>query len=548
LADVFISYAHATAREARAAAEALRAAGYSIWMDDDLPAHQPFRPQIQAELSAAKAALVIWSAAAATSDWVLSEADRARESHKLVQLRLDGARLPMPFDQIQCTDLAGWTGDTAHSGWRKVLASIAELVSGAAPQPAPTPAPAPSTPAPALPDKASIAVLPFADPSGAAEGDYFADGMVDEIVTALSRFPALFVIDSGSSLSFRERERDLKVIGRELGVRYLLQGSVRRSGPRVRIAVSLVEAADGAQVWADRFEGTLEDVFAVQDEVANAAAARIEPSIQAADLRRGAARPTSDQSAYDLFLRGRQRVLEYDKASWVAAKALFEQAVERDPRYALAWAFLAWGEAAAASWGWSDDPDASRRNAQEPMRRALAFGSDDPRVLAVVALTSLFSGGDPRACLAMADRALSLNPGSAICWMNSAWVSQMSGHPEQALERIQHAMRLDPRTPDRGSLTLGYGSTLLLLTRYDEAIPWLEEAAALRPNNPVTLFLLTDAYARLGRIDEAKAMLVRAEAFMPARDWMALGETLPAIRGPVNERYRATLRSLGAAL
>src|SRR5262249_32146379 len=155
-----------------------------------------------------------------------------------------------------------------------------------------------------------IAVLPFADPAGAAEGDYFADGMVDEIVTALARFPALFVIGSSSGLSYRGRERDVARIGRELGVRYLLEGSVRRSGPKVRISVTLVEAANGEQLWADRFDGTLEDVFALQDEVANAVAARIEPSIQAADLRRGATRPTEDLSAYDLFLRGRQRQFE----------------------------------------------------------------------------------------------------------------------------------------------------------------------------------------------------------------------------------------------
>jgi adenylate cyclase len=310
MSEVFISYAHTTARAARAAAEALRGSGYTVWFDDDLPAHRAFGPEIEAQLMAAKAALVIWSADAAKSDWVLSEANRAREERKLVQISLDGAKLPMPFDQIQCADLAGWIGDPAHPGWRKALASIAELAAKTTPAPQPA-----SSVALALPDKPSIAVLPLADPSGAADGDYFADGMVYEIVTALARFPALFVIGSGSSLAFRGRERDVARIGRELGVRYLLEGAVRRSGPRVRISVTLVEAANGAQVWADRFEGTLEDVFALQDEVANAVAARLEPAIQAADLRRGAARPTEDLSAYDLFLRRRQRYV------WGAGKS-----------------------------------------------------------------------------------------------------------------------------------------------------------------------------------------------------------------------------------
>src|SRR6516165_3673796 len=215
MSDVFISYGHSTAaRQARSAAAALRALGYSVWLDDDLPAHRAFSPEIEAQLTAAKAALVIWSAEAATSHWVLSEANRAREDNKLVQLRIDGARLPMPFDQIQCADLSGWSGDGEHASWEKVAASVLELVNRGAP---PITLPAP-TKEPPLPDKPSIAVLPFSDPSGAVEGDYFADGMVDEIVTALTRFPSLFVIASGSSLSYRERERDFRKIGRELGV------------------------------------------------------------------------------------------------------------------------------------------------------------------------------------------------------------------------------------------------------------------------------------------------------------------------------------------
>src|SRR5215472_7631027 len=377
MADVFISYAHSTAREARAAAEALRALGYSVWLDEDLPAHRAFTHAIEEELTRAKAALVIWSADAAKSEWVLSEANRAREARKLVQVSIDRVRLPMPFDQIQCADLAGWSGEAAHPGWRKALESVVELVGAAAVSLAGRAGETRPAASLQLPDKPSIAVLPFSDPTGAVEGDYFADGMVDEIVSALSRFPALFVIASGSSLSYRERERDFRKIGRELGVRYLLEGSVRRSGGRVRIAVDLVEAEAGAQIWSERFEGALDDVFALQDEVANAVAAHIEPTIHAADLRRGDARPTEDLGAYDLYLRAWQRWREFDRVSLRVAINLLEQAVARDSTYAAAWALLAHLYAREWGYGWTADGEAAAQKAQDAIRHAMLGNNDD---------------------------------------------------------------------------------------------------------------------------------------------------------------------------
>jgi len=300
MSHVFISYARSTAKEAQAVAAALRGLGHEVWLDDEIPAHRAYADVIEERLREAKAVVVVWSIEAVRSQWVQSEADKARESGKLVQLNLDGAKLPMPFDRIQCADLTGWSGDLDAPGWRKVAASIADLVGAS--QPRPPPAPGLAAPPLALPDKPSIAVLPFADPAGDKDGDYFADGMVDEIATALSRLPSLFVIDSGSSLSFRGAGRAPKQIAQELGVRYVLEGSVRRSGPRVRITVQLVDTVEGGQIWAERFDDTLEDVFALQDTIANAVAARIEPTIEAAETRRAQTRPTEDMRAYDLFL------------------------------------------------------------------------------------------------------------------------------------------------------------------------------------------------------------------------------------------------------
>ncbi len=221
------------------AAEALRALGYSVWLDDELLAHHAYTQAIEEQLTAAKVALVIWSAEAVKSEWVLSEANRAREDRKLVQLTVDGARLPMPFDQTQCADLAGWNGDASSPGWRKVLASIADLTGGR--QAATPPA---ASELPPLPSKPSIAVMPFANLSGDPEQDYFADGMVEEIATALSRSKSIFVIGGASGLSFKGKETSPQEVGKILGVRFVLEGSVRKAGVRVRIlAVKLIDAA-----------------------------------------------------------------------------------------------------------------------------------------------------------------------------------------------------------------------------------------------------------------------------------------------------------------
>jgi len=384
MSEIFISYARSTEAQAGQIGDALRALGYAVWRDDELPSHRDYSEVIEERLRAAKAVVVIWSAEAVKSQWVRAEADIAREAGTLVQLTLDGTPLPLPFNRIQCAELKEWGGDLATPGWKKVAASVAELVGGTTPTTSSALLPSVSSPPP-LPDKPSIAVLPFADPSGAVEGDYFADGMVDEIVTALSRFPSLFVIASGSGLSYRDRERNFKRIGHELGVRYLLEGSVRRSGTRLRITVDLVEADAGVQIWSERFEGTLEDVFALQDEIADAVAARIEPTIQAAELHRGAARPTEDLGAYDLFLRAQKRHREWEDAGSQAAITLCEQAVARDPSFASAWALLCHLHTRNLLSRWTADREETERKAQDAIRHAMLADEDDAVALAMVA-------------------------------------------------------------------------------------------------------------------------------------------------------------------
>ena len=499
MSDVFISYGRSTAREAQAIAEALRALGYAVWRDDDLPAHRPYAEVIQERLLAAKAVVVVWSAEAARSEWVQSEADRARTEHKLVQLRIDDAALPMPFDRIQCADLQGWKGDPDAPGWRNVISSLSDLIRGA---PAPDVGGA-AAKEPALPDKPSIAVLPFTDMTGAKECDYFCDGMVMEIVTALSRFSSLFVIASDSSLSYRDGAYSRKHIARDLGVRYLLDGSVRRSGDKVRIAVQLVDAIVGAPVWNARFDGTLEDVFLLQDTVADGVAAQIAPTVVGVELRRARARPTKDLSAYDLYLRARFGV--DNKAKLLNSISLLKEAIARDPRYALALAYQADCHALLATWGYSEAPAESWQTSRDLARRALRLRGDDAEVLLWAGAALGRGGNDLAVAQALVERSLTLNPGDSQAWQVSGALNAYAGRPGLALEQLETGLRLNPR--DRLLPILHIGWSLLFLRRFAEAIPFLREAGDLHPDFEGPAVALIAVYGHLGRIDEAKAVL-----------------------------------------
>lgn len=349
--------------------------------------------------------------------------------------------------------------------------------------------------------------MPFENLSGDRAEDYFADGMVVEIATALSRFRSLFVIASGSGLSYRGIDRPRQAIARELGVRYLLEGSVRRAGQRVRITVQLVDAADGGQVWAERFDGNLEDVFALQDEVANAVASRIEPTIQAADTRRAEARPTQDLRAYDLYLRGLSAYQRFDKASLQEAVGFLDQAIAQDPTYAIALATAAACRADLLGvWGVRSREDV--HIALDYRARALHLGGEVAEVLAYAGVAGWVLGVSKAASEALTDRALARNCGSTAVLMASGWLRLSRGKAELALGELRAALRLDPVSPWRNMSVYGIGVALLLLRRFEEAVPVLEEARDLLPDmKPMFDGLITCALAHSGRLVEAKAML-----------------------------------------
>ncbi len=332
MSDIFVSYARSTATQAQQIADELRVLGYGVWRDDELPAHRAYGEVIEERLRAAKAVLVIWSAEAAKSEWVRSEADRARTERKLVQLSVDGMPLPMPFDQIQCADLSGWTGDRAAPGWRKVVASIDALVGGA------SVARVPGTRS----ERAgiSICVLPFANMSGDQEQEYFSDGISEDIITDLSKVSSLSVIARNSAFTFKGKHVDLLQVARQLKVTHILEGSVRKSGNRVRINAQLIDGANNDHVWAERYDRDLADIFALQDEISQAIVAALKVKLFPEEKKVIEYRGTGNVEAYDLYLRARDLSRQFGLDQSRRAIEIYRRAIDLDPRFALAWAGL----------------------------------------------------------------------------------------------------------------------------------------------------------------------------------------------------------------
>jgi TolB-like protein len=364
-----------------------------------------------------------------------------------------------------------------------------------------------------LPDKPSIAVLPFQNISGDPEQEYFVDGMVEEIITALSRIRWLFVIARNSTFTYKGRPVDVKEVGRELGVRYVLEGSVRKAGTRVRITGQLIDALTGTHLWADRFDGSLEDIFELQDKVAISVAGVIEPALQAAEMRRSAARPT-DLGAYDLYLRALAAYFPMTKERIFEALGLLEQAIAMDRHYgpALSWAAIC--HLRLVFDGWADEPETNRRKGVELARQALQAAENDPGILASSAQVLAQFGEDIGAMIGLVDRALALNPSFARGWFLSGLLRLFAGQPDLAIEHVETSLRLSPRERVGQPLTT-IGMAYFFKHQFDEAASKLLLSIQDNSGSPIPYRALAACYALMGRIDEARAIVAQLRTITP---------------------------------
>jgi len=503
---VFISYCRTRAQVAEQVATALSSTGYEVWRDDQLPAHRSYGDVIEEKLRDAEAVVVLWSSDACQSQWVRAEADYARQAGTLVQASLDGTIPPLPFNQIQCADLSGWDGDRSSAGWQKVEHSVSALV----------PISTAGEVNEAIYSRPSICVLPFQNMSGDAEQEYFSDGICEDITTDLSKISALSVTARNTAFTFKGQAVDVCKVARTLHVSHVLEGSVRKSGERLRITAQLIDGTTGEHLWAERYDRDLTDIFEIQDEISQAIVEALQLKLLPAEKKAIEERGTTNAEAYNLYLMARNCWIagDFSDVRRVARVIrICEQAIEIDPDYAQAWALIALGQAHVFH---GIGPNA---------------GSDDGA--------------------AAAERALTLDPNIAEARLPMAWRLVVQGRFDLANAELDAAFKLSPdswevnkeaarlyyrqRRIDDAAFHLERATTIVEadfhgwgmlfachLARGDEArctecankiITLVEDVVERDPDNGIALAIGANSFAAVGQLTKARQWVSRAKRF-----------------------------------
>jgi adenylate cyclase len=380
---------------------------------------------------------------------------------------------------------------------------------------------------PTLPDKPSIAVLPFENLTGDHEQDYFADGMVEEIITALSRFRQLFVIARNSSFTYKGRAVDVKQVGRELGVQYVLEGSVRKAGNKVRIAGQLIDTSTGGHLWADRFDGGLEDIFDLQDQVTASVVGAIAPRLERAEIERSKRKPTERLDAYDYYLRGMAGLIRWTKEANNEALSLFRRATNLDPNFASAYAMAARCYSQRIASGWVTDRAQEIAEAARLARRAAELGGDDAVALSSAGFALAYVAGEIEEGSAMIDRALVLNANLAWAWYFSGWGKIWLGDTRVAIEHLARALRLSPHDPHAFNMRSATAVAHFIAGRYAEALSWAESALLERPDHSSALRVFAASCGMLGLSERGAKAMTRLRELDPRLRLSNLRDIIP---------------------
>jgi adenylate cyclase len=394
-------------------------------------------------------------------------------------------------------------------------------------------------------DRPSIAVLPFTNMSGDKEQEYFADGIVEEIITALSHFRWLSVIARNSSFTYKGKNVDVKQVGRELGARYVLEGSVRKSGDRVRITGQMIDGSTGTHLWADRFDGALQDIFDLQDRVTAKVVGEIAPRLEQVEIERAKRKQTENLDAYDYFLRALASLHEWTRESNVEALRLFYHAIELDPSFASAYGLAAMCFTWRKVNGWITDPIQEVAEAERLGRRAVELGPDDAVALSGGGYALVFVAHDLNDGPSFIERALALNPNLAWALFSSGWTKAFLGDPEGAITQLSHAMQLSPLDPHGFRARGGMAFAHFLAGRYEEAITWAEAALRQRPTYLASIRELAAANALAGRLPDAQKAMVRLRQLDPARRVSTVKDWVPLRRPDDLKRLQEGLRQAG---
>ncbi|PDT45186.1 CadC-family transcriptional regulator [Sinorhizobium fredii] len=397
----------------------------------------------------------------------------------------------------------------------------------------------------ALPDRPSITVLPFHNLSGDPEQDYFADGVVEDIIAALARMRWLFVIARNSSFTYKGRAVDVKEVGQELGVRYVLEGSVRRAANRVRLTGQLIDAATGTHLWAERFEGTLDDIFELQDRMAESVVGAIAPQLERAEIERAKRKPTESLDAYDYYLRGTAKLHSGTREAIEAALPLFYTAIELDPEFASAYGMAAWCHFWRKMNGWMTDRPREIAEGARLARLAVELGRDDAVALTRGGHALAHLAGDLDGGIALLDRAVLLNPNLAPAWFLGGALRALRGETDAAIEHLAHAVRLSPLDPEMFRMQVGMALAHFFAGRFDSASTWAEKALGNLPSLLPAAALTAASHALAGRNDKAKQAMQRLRTLDPSLRVSNLKDWLPIHRQQDLARFADGLRLAG---
>ncbi len=396
-----------------------------------------------------------------------------------------------------------------------------------------------------LPDKPSITVLPFHNLSGDPEQEYFADGMVEDIIAALSRIRWLFVIARNSSFTYKGRAVDVKGVGQELGVRYVLEGSVRKSGNKVRITGQLIDATNGTHIWAERFEGLLDDIFELQDQIAESVVGAISPQLERAEIERAKRKPTDSLDAYDYYLRGMAKLHSGTREAVEVALPMFYKAIELDPEFASAYGMAAWCHFWRKLNGWMSDRTREIAEGIRLARLAVTLGRDDAVALTRGGHALAHLAGDVDGGIALLDRARLLNPNLAPAWYLGGILRALRGETDEAIENLTHAVRLSPLDPEMFRMQVGMALANFFAGHFDAASAWAEKALGNLPTLLPSVALMAASHALSGRMDKAKQAIQRLHELEPSLRVSNLKDWLPIQRPEDLSRFADGLRLAG---
>ena len=394
-----------------------------------------------------------------------------------------------------------------------------------------------------LPEKPSIAVLPFQDMSGDLEQCYFIDGVVEEITSALSRVRSFFVIARNSAFTYKGKAVDVKQVSRELGVRYVLEGSFRRDRGRVRITAQLIDATTGNHIWSDRYDGSVEDIFELQDRITESVVGAIQPSILLAEIERTKRKRPESLDAYDYVLRAFPHVWALDETANTMALGYLNRAIEIERDYPLALALSAWCHARRVTYNWTTLLEETKAEALRLARLAGGMQNDDPLVLTMLCAAHAVIG-DLDVASALIEKALALDPNSAMAWNRSGWLNTYLIRPEIAIEHFQRAIRLSPFDPMNFNCLLGIGNAHFAAGRYEEALPWWRKGLLERPDLTWPLRPMAASLALLGRLSEAQEVVRQLRRGYPDITISKIMAIVPH-RGDYVRRYAEGLRKAG---